>query len=627
MSEEKIHNYPNDDFKKKVLNLPTKPGIYMYHNSLTKIIYVGKAKNLRNRVKSYFQQGKYHDAKTKVMLTHIHNFEYIIVDSETEAFLLEDNLIKEHRPKYNILLKDDKTYPFIRVTKEPYPRIFQTRTVVRDGSKYFGPYTDGRQVKNILKIVQNLFLVRSCDLMITLDTIAAKKHRVCLDYHIKKCEGPCEGLISMGEYNDNIRQAQQILQGRTREVEKVLEEKMTELADNLEFEKAAVIRNRYLLLKDYTSNQKMISSELTDRDVFGIAKIDDTACSLVLKVREGKLIGKRHFIVKNAIQLDDSEIIQRTIEKWYLESDYIPYEILLPCMPDDMEYLSDWLGKTRGKAIDFQVPKIGDKRKIIEMANSNAEYIIREYNLAMEKRDQVIPRPVLSLQRDLRLPKPPRIIECFDNSHLQGTDLVSSMVYFEDGMPKKSEYRKFKNKTVLHNDDFAAMREAVERRYTRLIDEKKQLPDLIVVDGGKGQLSSAVSILEKLGILGKVQIIGLAKRLEEVYLPGNSEAIQLPRTSSSLKLIQKLRDEAHRVAITFHRQLRSKRTIKSDLSEIKGIGKKTAENLLREFGSVENLKQISDIDLLKIINTKQLKALKTYFENMQIINILAENDE
>lgn len=613
MTAEKKHNYPNDEFKKKVMNLPTKPGIYQYFNSTDKIIYVGKAKNLRNRVKSYFQQGRYLDAKTKVLLTHISHFEYIIVDSETEALLLEDNLIKKHRPKYNILLKDGKTYPFIRITNETYPRVFQTRTVIRDGSKYFGPYTDVRQVRNMLSIVRNLFLIRSCDLAITPNTIAGKKHRTCLDYHIKKCEGPCEGLVSIKEYSDNIHQTQQILQGKTREVEKILENQMNELSESMEFEKAAVIRNKYLLLKEYTSKQKIISADIIDRDVFGIAKIDETACSLVLKIREGKLIGKRHFIIKNASDLNYESILQRTMEKWYLESDFVPYEILLPCETDDFEYIADWLTKLRTKSIDFQIPKIGDKRKIIEMANSNAEYLIREYNLELEKRDQVVPRAVLSLQRDLRLSKPPRIIECFDNSHLQGTDLVSSMVYFEDGKPKKSEYRKFKNRTVLQNDDFAAMREAVERRYSRLLGENSQLPDLIIVDGGKGQLSSAYSILQKLGIENKVAVIGLAKRLEEVFVPSNSEAIQLPRTSSSLKLLQSLRDEAHRFAITYHRQLRSKRTIKSDLIEVKGIGKKTSDDLLRQFGSVENVKLRTDEELGTILNKKQLATLRLHF--------------
>jgi excinuclease ABC subunit C len=614
MQEEKLHNYPDDEFRERVMNLPTKPGIYQYFNSEDKIIYVGKAKNLRNRVKSYFQMGRYLDAKTKVLLTHIKYLEYIIVDSETEALLLEDNLIKKHRPKYNILLKDGKTYPFIRITNEPYPRVFQTRTVIRDGSKYFGPYTDFRQVRNMMNIIRNIFLIRSCDLAITPTTIELKKHRVCLDYHIKKCEGPCEGLVSSAEYAENIRHSQEILKGKTREVEKLLETKMNELSENLEFEKAAIVRNRYLILKEYTSKQKVITTDIIDRDVFGLAKIDDTACSLVLKVREGKLIGKRHFIIKNAEDLNDESILQRTMEKWYLESDFIPYEILLPCEIDDFEYISDWLTKLRGKSIDFQIPKIGDKRKIIEMANSNAEYLIREYNLELEKRDQVIPRPVMSLQRDLRLAKPPRIIECFDNSHLQGTDLVSSMVYFEDGKPKKSEYRKFKNRTVHQNDDFAAMREAVDRRYSRLIEEQSPLPDLIIVDGGKGQLSSAYSILVKLGIETKVPIIGLAKRLEEVFVPGQSEAIFLPRTSSSLKLIQNLRDEAHRFAITYHRQLRSKRTIKSDLSEIKGFGKKTAENLLREYGSVEKVKSQTDDELSKKLNKKQIENLRKYFE-------------
>jgi excinuclease ABC subunit C len=608
--EEKYERYPNEIVKDKVENLTTKPGIYQYFNDAGKIIYVGKAKNLKNRVKSYFQQGRVVDAKTKAMTSKIADMDYIIVDSEVEALILEDTLIKKYKPRYNVLLRDDKTYPYIRITNEPFPKIYTTRKVIKDGSKYFGPYTDVRNLKHVMKIIRHIFMLRSCDLNITDESIRLKKHKICLDYHIQKCEGPCEGLISKEQYRQNINHAIQILNGKTREVEKQLEAEMQQLSDEMKFEHALVVRNRLINLKEYSNKQKMVSIELVDRDVFGLARIDDTACTLILKIREGKLIGKRHFIIKNALELNEESIIQRAVEQCYLESDFIPKEIFLPNEVDDMEYLTDWLGKLKGKTVEIYIPKIGDKRKTVEMASTNAEYLIKEYNLAYNKREQVIPRMVLSLQRDLRMIKPPRRMECFDNSHIQGSELVSSVVVFEDGKPKKSDYRKFKTKTVLQNDDFAAMRETVHRRYSRLIEENQPLPDLIIIDGGKGQLSSACSVLEKLGIINKVIVIGLAKKLEEVFFPNNPESLLLPKTSSSLRLLQQIRDEAHRFAITFHRSLRDKRTLKSELDDIKGLGKKTAQKLLIEFGSVQNIKNASEEELLKVVSKKIVGILK-----------------
>lgn len=606
------------ELSEKLAGLPTKPGVYQYKNSAGKIIYVGKAKNLRNRVRSYFQEGRPADAKTKALVAKIADIEIIVVDSEAEALILEDTLIKKHKPRYNVLLRDDKSYPYIRVTNEAYPRIFPTRTIIRDGSRYFGPYSELRPMKAVLRMLRNLFMFRSCDHNITADTIARNKYKICLDYHIKKCEGPCEGLITQERYNAHVKAAMQILSGKTRELEQILEQEMESLSEELRFEEAAMTRNRLAAIRDYNSKQKIVTSEIIDRDIFGLARLDDAACSLVFKIREGKLIGKRNFIISSASLQSDEEIIQRTLEKWYLESEFIPKEIYLPCEPDQLEYLLDWLGKKRGKSIDIHIPKIGDKRKFVQMANSNAEYILREYNNAVEKRDQTVPRPVTSLQRDLRLEKLPRRIECFDNSHIQGSELVSSLVVFEDGKPKKSDYRKFKIKTVGKNDDFAAMQEVVRRRYTRLLDEagnesSTPLPDLIVVDGGKGQLSSAVEILHELGLIGKIPVIGLAKRLEEVFFPGNPEPVMLPRTSSSLRMLQHIRDEAHRFAITFHRQLREKRTIKTELTEIKGIGEKIAQKLLIHFGSVENIKAADKEKVKEVAGAKVAAIITEYF--------------
>ena len=607
-------NEPSEALKDKLKNLPINPGVYQYFNAAGKIIYVGKAINLRNRVRSYFQLNRPVDAKTKALVKKIADLEIIVTDSEAEALILEDTLIKKHKPRYNIMLRDDKTYPYVRVTNEAYPRVFVTRKVIRDGSKYYGPFTEVRNLKQMLRTIRTIFQLRSCDLKLTEENVKTGKFKVCLDYHIKKCEGPCDNLISKAKYADNIKNAIQIINGKTIELEKYLENEMAKLSEDMRFEEAAIMRNRLITLRDYSNTQKMVSVEQIDRDVFGLARIDDLACTIVLKIRDGKLIGKRHFIITNAIDKIDEEIIETTIEKWYMETEFIPKEIFLPCPPEQEEFINDWLKRKKGKTVEIFVPKLGDKKKIVNMAAINAEFQLREYMIAMSKKEQTASRAVLSLQRDLRMSKPPVRIECFDNSHIQGSELVSSMVSFFDGKPKKSDYRKFKIRTVGQNNDFASMQEVVRRRYTRVIEEKTALPDLIIIDGGKGQLSSSVEILTELGIIDKVTIISLAKRLEEVFVPGNSEPIMLPRTSSSLKLIQHLRDEAHRFAITFHRSLRDKRTLQTELTEIEGIGEKTAQRLLIKFGSVEGIRKSTKEDLIAEIGTKLADRILEHFK-------------
>lgn len=600
------------NLSEKLSGLPAKPGVYQFINISGKVIYVGKAINLRNRVKSYFQS-KPHDAKTTAMVKNITDVEVIVTDSEAEALILEDTLIKKLKPRYNILLRDDKSYPYVRITNEQYPRIFPTRKIIRDGSKYLGPFTEVRNLRTLMRILRTLFRIRSCDLNITEDSIAKKKHKICLDFHIQKCDGPCEGLISQEKYNDNIKSAVQIINGKTDELEKLFEKQMQQLAEEMRFEEAAIVRNRLLLLRDYTNQQKVVSSELIDRDIIGLFRQDDLACSLVFKVRDGKLIGKRHYILLNTADFSDEKLIQITMEKWYLENEFIPKEIVIPVEPEQTEFIYDWLRKKRGKSIEIVVPKLGDKKKLINMASANAEFQLKEYLIAITKREQSINRAILSLQRDLRLSKPPVRIECFDNSHIQGSELVSSLVVFENGKPKKSDYRKFIIKEVNKNDDFAAMREVVQRRYQRVMEENGNLPDLIVIDGGKGQLSAAVNVLKELKIDNKVNIIGLAKRLEEIFLPNKSEPILLPRTSSSLRILQQARDEAHRFAITFHRKLREKRTLHTELTEIKGIGKKTAQTLLIEFGSVEKIKSAKPEELRKFLSEKQIASLLDHY--------------
>ncbi len=573
--------------------MPTQPGVYLHKDVAGTIIYVGKAKNLRHRVRAYFQQMRPVDAKTKALMLRITDVDVIVTDTEAEALILENNLIKEHKPKYNVLLRDDKSYPYICITKEQYPRVFKTRRVVKDGSKYFGPYTDGTYLFYLLKTLRMIFPLRSCELALTDESIAAGKWRVCLDYHIKKCEGPCEGHITRERYNEYIRQAQQILMGRTRDLEKQMEDRMRELSESMRFEDAALVHRRLEKLREYTAKQKVVATDNADRDVFALARIGAMACTVVFAVRDGKLIGKRHYFISQSMERSDEELVRTTLERWYLENEVVPDEVLVPCELEDVDIIQVFLREKRGRAVEIIVPKIGDKRKIIAMAETNADFQLRELLLQQAQKDQSVPRAVLSLQRDLRLEKMPRRIECFDNSHIQGSEYVASMVVFVDGKPKKSEYRKYKLRTVEGNDDFAAMREVVTRRYARAIEEESPLPDLIIIDGGKGQLSQAVDVLQELNLIHMVSVIGLAKRLEEVFFPNTSEPLLLPKTSSSLRLLQQARDEAHRFAISYHRVLRDKRTLQTELTHIPGVGEKTAQQLLIAIGSVQAVRDAS----------------------------------
>lgn len=597
----------------KVAGLPTKPGVYQYFNQTGEIIYVGKAKNLRSRVRSYFLVNRYADAKTKVLVSKIRDVQVIVTDSEVEALILENNLIKQFKPRYNILLKDDKTFPFIRITNEEFPRVFSTRKVVRDGSRYFGPYTDGKYLHYLLKTIYSLFPLRSCDLPLTDATIAAEKYKVCLDYHIKKCEGPCQNFVSRERYNSYVEQCAKILNGRTKDVEKALEAEMMRSAEAMKFEDAAAARNRLLSLREYSAKQKIVTTDDIDRDVIAIAREDDDVCAVVFNVRDGKMVGKRHFFLKTTIAAEDGELMQRIVETYYFDNDFVPEEIIISHEAENESTLREWLRSRRKAAVDVVCPKVGDKKKLIAMAITNAEFQLRELAIAKARREQALPRGVLSLERDLRMDRPPRRIECFDNSHLQGTDYVSSLVVFSDGRPLKSDYRKFKIKTFTGNDDFEAMREVVRRRYQRILEEKSPLPDLIMIDGGKGQLSSAMEILTELGIADKTTVIGLAKRLEEVFLPEESDPVLLPRTSTSLRLLQAIRDEAHRFAITFHRQLRDKRTFQTELTDIPGVGEKTAQKLLVTFGSVEGVKKADLKDLTTCAGKKTAAILIAYF--------------
>jgi excinuclease ABC subunit C len=618
MEELDLSNFTKEiglELKEKIKNLPSNPGVYIYKNKNGKVIYVGKASNIRNRVRSYFQSNKHFDAKTTALVRNIHDLEYIITDTEAEALILEDTLIKRHKPRYNIMLRDDKTYPYIRITNEPYPRIFSTRRVVRDGSKYFGPYTDVKNMKRMIRLVRTIFRLRSCKLNLSEEGIANGKFKICLDYQIKKCDGPCEGFISLKDYQENVKNAISLINGKTTEVEKLLLQKMEEAAEYLDFEQAAYFRNQYLLLKEYSASQKIVSTELVDRDVFGFATESDFSCVLIFTIRDGRLIGKRHFVLKNSLEYTEKKILQIALEKWYLENDFIPQEILLPFELEEENFIREYLKEKKGKKVELIIPKLGDKRKLVNLANENAEFQLKEHILALMKKDAELPKRILEFQKDLQLPKPPRIIECFDNSHIQGSEFVSSVVVFKDGKPLKSEYRRFKIKTVQQNDDFAAMKEAVYRRYKRLLEEEKSLPDLVIIDGGKGQLSSAISVLEELGINDKVPIISIAKKMEEIFKPELTEPIQLSRASQTLQLIQKIRDEAHRFAITYHRKLRDKRTLTTELLDIKGVGPKTTQKLLETFGSVKEIKEKSLEQLAEVVGNNLARKIYNFFHS------------
>jgi excinuclease ABC subunit C len=600
----------------KIESLPAGPGVYQHKDAEGKVLYVGKAKNLRNRVRQYFQKSRSVDPRIEVMLSKATDLEIIVTETEVEALILEANFIKKLKPRYNVSLKDDKSYPYIVITNEPFPRVFVTRQVRRDGSRYFGPYTDVKNVRSALKSVRDIFMIRSCNYFIDDESIRKHKIKVCLDYHIKKCEGPCEGLVSRERYNAMIDQVAALLQGKTASLIEGLTKEMEQLATQMKFEDAALMRDRIKGLQAYTEKQKVVDLDRTDRDIIGFAVDGDDACGVIFKLREGKMIGRQHYYMGNVDGKAEGEVVETLVQQYYLEADYIPKEVLLPAAIEDPEALQKWLSDRRGEPVTVAHPTEGEEGKLVRLSNANAKYLLDELKVQKMKRADYIPHPVRSLQRDLGLKELPRKIECFDISNIQGTDSVASMVVFVDGKPKKSEYRKFKIATVSGPDDFASMKEVIRRRYSRVLEEHQTLPDLIMVDGGKGQLSSAVEILDSLGILNQ-SIIGLAKRLEEVYLPGKSDPELIAKNSTGLRLLQQVRDEAHRFAITFHRSLRAKRTLQTELHQINGVGEKRAKDLLEAFGSVQGVKFATLDQLAEIVDEKTAEKIREYFDSSE----------
>ena len=607
------------ELEAKLKDMPDRPGIYQFKNEKGKVIYVGKAINLKNRVRSYFH-GNVVSLKTVALISKIEDLELIVTDTEIEALVLENNLIKEFKPRYNVNLKDDKSFPYIKVTNEPFPRIFPTRRIIKDGSKYFGPYTEVRNMKSSLRMINQIFKIRSCKLNITSDAIEKKKFKVCLDFHIKKCDGPCEGLISEKDYSDMVSEVIKLLRGKTDDLIQELNIKMQNLVENLDFEKAAEIRDKIEQIKVISAKQKVVSEDFEDRDVITTAyEGKDSACS-IFNIRNGKLVGKKQLHLSIEMNEEIEEINTSAIKFYYNELVEVPNEILLETVPNDEETLTKWLHQKGGHKVKFIIPQRGSLKSLVNMCKQNALYQLKEIQIQKMKHEGQIPYPVAALQRDLRLTELPKIIECFDISNLQGTDTVASMVVFEEGKPKKSLYRKFIINSVDGPNDFQSIREVINRRYSKLKEENSSLPDLIMVDGGKGQLSSAVEVLDELGF-SKYNIIGLAKRLEEVFYPGNYEPESIPKTSSGLKLLQQIRDEAHRFAITFHRKRRSKRTIKTELTDIKGIGPSTADILLKELGSFAAVSNADKDTLKKLIGKKKTNILIQHFSENKLAEV------
>tara|TARA_B000000475_G_scaffold213265_2_gene175419 strand:- start:3938 stop:5767 length:1830 start_codon:yes stop_codon:yes gene_type:complete len=596
----------SEQIKDLVKVVPKDPGVYFFKNDKKDIIYIGKAKNLRNRVRSYFQKNKYQSPKNISMIKRIDDVEWIVVRNEVEALLTEANLIKKHQPFYNVNLKDDKSFPFIRITNEPFPRVFITRDIIKDGSKYFGPYTDVVYLRRTLKAIRRIFPVRSCDFFIDQSVIDQKKISICLDYHIKKCEGPCEGLVSTGHYSEMIDNIISFLQGKTRKSEDYIKKQMELASKQLRFEDAGIYRDQLHAIREFMSKQTKINANFDDRDIIGFSKENDFGIAVIVRIRNGRISSREKLSINN---IDDnfSAVIKTVITQFYFDTDYIPAEICVQYEPDSVDELMIWLKSKKGKKVKIYCPQKGEKAKQVRLAYQNSKLLLGEWVLNKKKRKDFVPKMIMHLQDDLQLKAAPRKIECFDISHLGGTNTVASMVSFVDGKAKKSNYRKYNIKTVAGIDDFASIREVVSRRYKRLKDEGEGFPDLIVVDGGKGQLSMAISALRELG-LDYIPTISLAKRLEEVFVPGQSSAQTIHKQSPGLILLRQIRDEAHRFAINFQRKKRTNSITKSVFFNVKGVGSKRVKTLLSKYKDTATIASLSSDDLARVISVSKNTA-------------------
>ncbi|WP_153199948.1 excinuclease ABC subunit UvrC [Flavobacterium sp. LMO8] len=592
----------------QIQTLPDNPGVYQYYDKEGKILYVGKAKNLKKRVQSYFT--KNHDNyKTSVLVKKIVAIKHIVVPTETDALLLENNLIKKLQPRYNVLLRDDKTYPWICIKNERFPRIFSTRKMIKDGSEYFGPYTSFKTVHTILDLIKELYPLRTCTYDLSKANIDSGKFKVCLEYHIGNCKGPCEGYESLEHYQSQIEKIRQILKGNFKESLKDFKKLMTDLAMEMKFEEAQKIKEKIEVLENYQSRSTVLNPKITNLDVFSIISDETMAYVNFLQISHGAIVRSHTLELKKKLDETNEELLELAVvelrERFHLNS----REIVVPFAID--------LGDPEVSGLKITVPQLGDKKQILELSERNAKY----YRLDQLKQIQIVDperhtnRIMAQMQKDLRLSVEPRHIECFDNSNIQGTNPVAACVVFKDGKPSKKDYRHFNIKTVEGPNDFASMEEVVYRRYKRMLDENQSLPQLIIIDGGKGQLSSALKSIDDLGLRGKIAIIGIAKRLEELFYPGDSAPLYLDKKSETLKVIQYLRNEAHRFGITHHRDKRSKSALTNSLESIPGIGEKTMITLMKHFKSVKRLQNADEKAISEVVGVSKAKKISDFYKN------------
>ena len=588
--------------KLQIKTLPNEPGVYQYFDKEGVIIYIGKAKNLQKRVASYFNKN-HENGKTRVLVKKIVLIKHIVVHTETDALLLENNLIKKYKPRYNVLLKDDKSYPWICIKKERFPRVFMTRRVVKDGSEYYGPYTSVRTVRVLLDLIKELYPLRTCNYDLSHQNINEGKYKVCLEYHLKNCKGACEALETEANYASSTKEIRNIIKGNFKESIEKFEKMMYSFAQNMQFEEAQKIKDKLHLLSNYQSKSTIVNPSINNVDVFSIISDETHGYANFLKISNGSIIQSHTIEIKKKLDETDTELLELFIVEIRQRFDsqspeiYVPFKVNL------------------GESVKVTVPKLGDKKRIVELSERNAKYYRQEQfkQIKIVDPDRHVKRIMAQMKKDLRLSEEPRHIECFDNSNIQGTNPVAACVVFKDGKPSKKEYRHYNIKTVDGPDDFASMEEVVYRRYKRLLSEDEPLPQLIIVDGGKGQLSSALKSLDILGLRGKIAIIGIAKRLEEIYYPGDPIPLYLDKKSETLKITQYLRNEAHRFGITFHRNKRSKSAIQSELEQIPAIGKQTITTLLRRFKSAKRVKEASFDNLKEVVGNARATKVYQYF--------------
>lgn len=588
-----------DDVKETVASLPDSPGIYRYYNTEGELIYVGKAKSLKKRVTSYFNKQSQYNRKTEKLVSEIRKIEFTLANTEFDALLLENNFIKQYQPKYNILLKDDKTFPYLCILKERFPRIIYTRKYIPKQGEYFGPYSSVVSMKSVLELVRQIYSIRTCNLLLSQENVEQKKFKVCLEFHIGNCKGPCEGLQNENDYLEDIAQARNILKGDLSVVEDELTHRMKTAAESLEFEKAALYKHKLDLLEKFQTKSLVVNRKLTNIDVITITSTETDAYINYLQIKEGSIIFSKNLEVKKKLEETDEDILSIVVQE--LRSTY---------RSNNPEVYTNIPLVVKSDEFENVLPQIGDKKKLVDLSLKNALYQKREKEISKEEQKDKKNKVLHIMQENLRLLQYPKIIECFDNSNFQGTSPVASMVRFVDGKPDKKGYRHFNIKTVIGPNDFASMKEIVGRRYKRIMEEQGEYPQLIIVDGGKGQLSSACEALQELGLYGKIPIVGIAKRLEEIYYPEDNLPLLISKKSPALMLIQRIRDEAHRFAITFHRQKRSQNTFVTEIEQIPGIGKKTADKLLAHFKSVKKIKEASLEELTKLVGEKIAKKLK-----------------